>query len=582
MFKASICSKLRIVAITASLFAVIAVATPIGATPPHPDLLKDVAAGKKPVSYFMSNQKDLRSAGINSGKNPYVPDDPATKLTVDASGAVIGQFNILAVLVRFPDKTANTPASFFDDLMFNVSQVSVRHYYRDASYGQLDIVTVDMPSSMGWVLAPETYAYYVNNENGMNPYSYPRNAQGLVEDVVALVDGAIDFSQYDNNNDGYVDVMMVIHAGPGAEVTGLDSDIWSHQWAIDPYATNDGVFVSNYTMLPEYMYTPGDQTIGVFVHELGHGFGLPDLYDTDYSSEGIGVWGIMSAGGWLGPGFDGSVPCHPCAWSRIQLGFVSPTVITSNIDGQEIGDVKATGDIFRLWTAGVAGNEYFLVENRQRTGYDTYLPESGLLIWHVDDAMSSNDNEWVPGQNPVYHYLVALEQCDGLYEIEYGFDVGDATDAFPGTGCGNTFNALTPTNSNSYLRGPSLVAVENISTPASEMYADLKVSLTGSIDTGGDDVLPVTFSVAQNYPNPFNPTTTVSFYSPQAGYAEVEVFNVLGYTVKRLLAGNVNAGYTEVSWDGTNNSGDQVASGIYLYKVEINDEKQVRKMVLIR
>jgi len=582
MFRASFSSRLRAVATFLSVIAVIAFAYPTFGAPPHPNLLKETAAGKKPVSYFMTHEKDLRAAGVNTGKNPYITDARASKPTVDAAGAVIGQFNILAVLVRFPDKNSATAASFFDALMFEASQVSVRHYYRDASYGQLDIVTVNMPSSIGWLTAPQTYSYYTNGASGMDPYAYPQNAQGLVEDVVAMIDGAIDFSSYDNNNDGYVDAMMVIHAGPGAEVTGSDDDIWSHQWAIYPYATNDGVFVSNYTMQPEYMLAPGDQTIGVFVHELGHAFGLPDLYDTDYSSQGVGVWCVMSAGGWLGPDFDGSVPCHPCAWARIQLGFASQTPITANINGQEISEVKATGDIFRLWTAGVAGNEYFLVENRQRTGYDTYLPASGLQIWHIDEAMECNDDEWYPGQNPVYHYLVAMEQCDGQYSMELCADVGDPGDVFPGTGCGNTFNGLTPTNSNSYTQGPTLVAVENISSSGTVMTADLRVSLAGGTDGDNGDVLPIAFSLSQNYPNPFNPTTTVSFYSPDPGYATVEVYNTLGYNVKTLLTGNVSAGYTDVVWDGTNDAGDQVASGIYLYKVEINDEKQVKKMVLVR
>ena len=134
-----------------------------------------------------------------------------------------------------------------------------------------------------------------------------------------------------------------------------------------------------------------------------------------------------------------------------------------------------------------------------------------------------------------------------------------------------------------------MVAVNNISAPSSAMTADLLVALSGGTNDGSDDdgtinehMLPTTLTLSQNYPNPFNPTTTISFYSPNPGPATVEIINPLGYTIKKLLDANVAAGYTEIEWDGTNKAGAVVASGIYLYKVEINSQKQVKKMVLVR
>ncbi len=566
------------------------VVLPASAAPPHPGLLEQTATAKKAVPYFMANQSKLREAGINSGTISYTELPAAAKLSINPSPDVTGEFKVAALLVRFPDKAGATTASYFDDLMFDASGISVRNYYREASFEQLDITTMNTPSSLGWVQAPQTYTYYVNNESGVNPDSYPHNAQKLVEDLVARVDPMVDFSQYDNNDDGFVDVLMVIHAGPGAEKTGSNTDMWSHQWSIYPYLTNDGVYVSSYTMQPEYLDAPGDMTIGVFAHELGHAFGLPDLYDTDYSSNGIGSWGIMAYGSWLGPQGNGGIPASPCAWSRAQMGFADPTNVASNTNDQAIADVKASGDIYRLWTTGSTSEEYFLVENRQRSGYDAYLPASGLLIWHIDEAMESNDNEWFPGLNPANHYLVALEQCDGLYEMELCFDEGDGNDVFPGSGGANSFNALSAVSSESYTDGSSMVAVNNISDLSFTMTADLLVGLSGGTNDGSNDdggtidehILPSTLTLSQNYPNPFNPTTTISFYSPNPGPATVEVINPLGYTVKTLLDANVAAGYTELVWDGTNRSGDVVASGIYLYKVEINSQKQVKKMVLVR
>jgi M6 family metalloprotease-like protein len=577
------------VAFASTVFAAVMTIS-VGAAPPHPDLIRQTAMGKIASPYYMSHEQGLRQAGINSGRNIHLPESSAAKPLVDRSPEVLGEFNVLAILVQFSDNNSATSAPYFDNLMFNATGVSVRHYYRDASFGQLDIIAVDMPSSLGWRMAPQTYAYYVNDESGVNPDSYPHNAQRLVEDLVGLVDGVVDFSLYDNDDDGFVDVFMVIHAGQGAEKTGSDADMWSHQWAIYPRLTNDGVYVSNYTMQPEYLDAPGDMTIGVFVHELGHAFGLPDLYDTDYSSNGIGSWGVMAYGSWLGPQGNGGIPAHPCAWSRIQMGFVDPIGITVNTDNQIINDVKTSGDIFRLWTSGGVGDEYFLVENRQTSGYDAYLPASGLLVWHIDEAKSSNDEEWFPGLNAANHYLVALEQCDGLYELELYLDNGDRNDVFPGNGSGNTFNALSATTSDSYTDGPSAVAVEDISAPSSAMMADFKVGLAGGTEGGTDDednpdeqdILPSTLTVSQNYPNPFNPTTTIGFYAPKPGPADVQVVNSLGYSVRTLLAAQVEAGVTEVTWDGTNDAGNIVASGIYLYSVQVNGQRQVKKMVLIR
>ena len=372
-------STLRILILTSIMFLSICSVT--NAAPPHPKMLEQATEANKPLPYFIRNLDEVHAKGICTGENIYERIYNNAKSSVDLSPQTTGQFRILAVLVEFSDNLHTTSPVIFDSLLFDSNGYTVHDYYNEISYGQLDLLTINLPSSLGWVSAPQTYAYYVNNLNGVG--SYPNNTQKLTEDIVALIDGSVDFSNYDNDSDGDVDLLAIIHSGRGAEVSGNNSDIWSHKWGIVPELTNDGVYVSSYTIQPEYLFTPGDMTIGVFAHEFGHGFGLPDLYDTDGSSQGIGKWGIMSYGSWLGPSGNGGRPAHPCAWSRIQLGFASATNVTSNLNGQTINDVKSTGEIYRLWTSGNIGSEYFLVENRQKTGYDSYLPNSGLLVWHI-------------------------------------------------------------------------------------------------------------------------------------------------------------------------------------------------------
>ncbi len=172
----------------------------------------------------------------------------------------------------------------------------MQDYYSKVSYGNLDIITANLPSSIGWVTAPEPYSYYVNENNGFG--TYPNNIQKLVEDIVNLVDPQIDFSQYDNDGDGYVDGLFIVHAGSGADYTGDNNDIWSHSNGLLIHIqTLDGVKIFHYSVEPEYWENPGDMTCGVFAHEMGHSvFGLPDLYDIDYSSYGLGDWSLMGGG----------------------------------------------------------------------------------------------------------------------------------------------------------------------------------------------------------------------------------------------------------------------------------------------
>ncbi|MCH7689508.1 MAG: M6 family metalloprotease domain-containing protein [candidate division Zixibacteria bacterium] len=545
--------------------------------PPHPQLLENGAAAKSVQSYFMQNIDELRAKGICTADEFLSKKDfiNASKLSPGA----ITTFRVLAILVKFSDNDSSVSATFFDSLVFGSSANTVRDYFDEISYSQFDLVTVNMPSSIGWQTAPQTYAYYVNGQNATG--TYPQNSQKLLEDLVDAVDGVVDFSLYDNDLDGYVDVVLVIHSGTGAEFTSNNDDIWSHKWSITPRA-KDGVWISSYTIQPEFWIAPGDMTIGVYAHELSHVLGLPDLYDTDYSSNGIGNWALMSLGSWNGPSPGGSSPSHPCAWSRIQLGFATSTNVTSNTNGVAISNVNQNGTIYRLWTSGNIGNEYFLVENRQKLGYDSYIPQSGLLVWHIDNSKGGNTQEWYPGQTDANHFKVALEQADGLFEMDQNIDNGDAWDVFPGTGNVTSFNAVSSPNSDSYTDGTSFVALENINAVGNVINADLIVGFAAGIDDDQNGNLPSSIALEQNYPNPFNPSTTIDFSLSYSSDVTLEVYNVLGKLTGTLINGPLSAGNYSVEWNGTDNTGNNVASGIYFYRLNSNGEAKSMKMLLLK
>lgn len=438
------------------------------AMPPHPDLMKQIENGVKPMPYFLANWGALKDKGVN--RPSPIPGKIGPSALAEGPS---GNFNALVLLVDFSDKASNVSADFFDTLVFGTGSGTVRDFYSEVSYTTLTIVAVTLPSEIGWLRAPQTYAYYVNGQNGFG--SYPQNAQRLVEDVVDAADSVVDFSQYDNDGDGYVDALFVVHAGPGAEYTGSNYDIWSHKWSVYTPKVKDGVTILDYSMEPEFWAIPNDMTIGVFAHELGHVFGLPDLYDVDYSSQGAGEWSLMAGGSWNGT--LGDSPAHPDAWCLYQLGFAEPTVLTEDTPGLSINAVETVPEIYYAWGCGTPNSEYFLLENRQKIGYDAGLPGAGLLIWHVDESRWSNDGECRNQQNcecPT-HYLVALEQADGLLELESMFGYGDAGDPFPGSTNNRAFTPSSTPNSGSYENCASQVSVTSISDSAVTMTADVNV-----------------------------------------------------------------------------------------------------------
>ncbi len=538
--------------------------TSLAHMPPHPDVQEKIDRGEIQMPFTTVDEAE-RPAHMQSQTGGPVKTPAAT-----------GTWKALCILVDFSDNTAAVAPEYFDTLIFNNSSGSVRHFYQENSYGQLDMTTDQLPSVAGWVRAPQTYDYYVDNNYGTDS-PYPNNSLKMCEDVVDLVDASVDFSDYDNDGDNYVDLVIIVHAGRGAEYTGNTTDMWSHKWSISP-RLKDGVYVYNYTVVPEYWVSPGDMTIGVIAHELGHAFGLPDLYDRDYSSQGVGKWSIMAAGSWNGS--LGSSPSHFDAWSKIQLGWVTPTVITTNQNDLSIPQVETNQSIYKVWATGEAGDEYYLVENRQRTGYDATLPGDGLLIWHVDDDLSHNDNEWYPGHSSFGHYRVALEQADGFFQLEQNTSSGNSGDPYPGAYNIRTFNDASTPGSESYDGSGSFVAITDVSSSGATMTADFAV--TFSADADDDNPVLPQFELAQNYPNPFNPVTRIDFTLDTATDVNLTVFNVLGEKVTTLVDDYYTAGNHSTVWDGTADTGHRVVSGVYFYRLISDDNRQVKKMLLVK
>jgi immune inhibitor A len=569
---------------TSAVFVMILVALPAlaaldaSAMPPHPDLQEKMKTGDANLPWYLLNSELMQQQGVDR------PSLHPVGETYPTGTGPVGTFRVLVLLVDFTDNVSSVNASFFDTLGFEEQFGTIRDYYQEVSYGTLDIVTVNLPSTTGWYAAPNTYSYYVNAQNGLG--AYPQNSQKLVQDLVALADPVVDFSQYDNDSDGDVDALIVVHAGPGAELTGSDYDIWSHKWSVPwPWTLADGVNVKDYTMQPEYWLNPCDMTCGVFCHELGHVFGLPDVYDTDYSSYGIGQWSLMAGGGWNG--WLGNSPAHPDAWCMTRLGYTSAVVVSSNITGAQVAAIETSPFAYRLWTSGSPGNEYFLVSNRQRTGYDSALPYHGLLIWHVDESVSdygANDREWYPGHTAFGHYKVALEQSDGLWQLEKTIPFGSVSysnDPYPGILNRRTFDDTSLPNSRSYADAQTHVSVVNVSNSKDTMTCDFYVSPAGVEDESAENT-PSDYTLGQNHPNPFNPLTRIEYSVYREAHVKLEIFNLLGRKLRTLVDEDELPGTYTVSWDGTDDQGGCVSTGVYIYRLKTDTFQETHKMTLLK
>ncbi|MBN1181214.1 MAG: M6 family metalloprotease domain-containing protein [Bacteroidales bacterium] len=368
----------------------------------------------------------------------------------------IGTNNLLVILVDFPDVTNTYGQSTFDNMMNQTGYNgtgSFKDYYIANSYGQLTVVT----TVNGWYTAGNNHDYYCHSCSGANSNVTYRQ---LVREAVDSAEKAgVDFSVYDNDLDGEVDGVMVIHAGNGAEY-GDNTNVWSHSWSLSAWTpdysvTYDGVLIDAYTLNPET--TPyGLGTIGVLCHEFGHNLGLPDYYDTDYEGSGgqsfdLGDWDCMAGGSYNN---GGATPASHNNFSKVMLDWVVPV----ELDESQMVTLPnlAENNISYYYTTPTT-DEYFFVENRQQVPgtFDEYVPSHGMLVYHVDlnySGWSSNDINVDPTHN-----AMDIEEADNLRTS--GSVSGDP---FPGSSGNKSFTDATTPNSHDWSGASTNKPITNI------------------------------------------------------------------------------------------------------------------------
>ena len=390
--------------------------------------------------------------------------------TTSLGAEVVDTDYVVVILADFSDQVGNYSNASFDSLLFSDRNNDVVinatgswfDFYYENSYGNYYLKGI----LLGWYRMPNTYAWYVGDDDGS------AHADNLVAAAIDSADAHFDFSTLGVPSGTSFRGLTVVHAGWGAE-TGR-SGIWSHRGGISAKYP-DGVKITGYAMDPE-RYGSGISTMGVYAHEHGHSLGLADYYDTNYdppTSKGLGKWSLMASGSWNSLGRGGDTPAHIDAYNKIQLGFITPVEVNLGnpvIPLAEIPAVEYNAVAYRMVNANVDTWEYWIVENRQRVGFDAALPGDGLCIYHVDLRRSSND---IPG-----FYKLALEQADGLDGLAFGGSSGNSGDPFPGSTNNRSFHRYTVPNSETHNGWTSEIGVWDITDSDSIMTAYLEINHT--------------------------------------------------------------------------------------------------------
>ncbi|MCL1887650.1 MAG: M6 family metalloprotease domain-containing protein [Kiritimatiellaeota bacterium] len=311
---------------------------------------------------------------------------------------------LLVIVVGFNDAAPASSAAFWENRFFGGTGKTVNTYFKAVSRDQF---CYEPAAGNGVVLVTLASAH-------PNPQPEGRangDTRQAALDALAAASTLVDFSALDANGDGVIGAdeleLVFILAGHEASIGGLPGPkVWGHHAGFGTLPVVNGVKLDNggYAMVGErHGADPGVfASIGILCHELGHGLGLPDLYDTANNSMGVGGHCLMGYGCWGATAGEptGATPVFMCAQARCQTGFSTPVEMLNGTRGLIAVSLAMPfdADVLRIPTA--QPSEYFLVENRQLAGFDAGLARffepgatrGGIAIWHVDEDVETNNN----------------------------------------------------------------------------------------------------------------------------------------------------------------------------------------------
>lgn len=429
------------------------------------------------ADYFKRNRIERKAPAKTLDKKVIAPR------RVLGKNAKVKESQYLVILVNFSDSTMRYKNSDFDRWLnepgysVNGGTGSVKDYYRDNSMGQY----VPNFQVVGPYTLSKPTAYYGGNTGDSGTDTNPRDMVREALELARQNNPDLNFAQFDNDGDGEMDNCYIIYAGYSEASTANTDDIWPHSWNFTTADANgdvpvkpeyDGIKVNNYSCSAELVGMPGAPAkpsmdgIGTFTHEFGHVLGLKDMYDTDNTDNGVGIdpgdYSLYASGSYNN---ESRTPPYLMAFERMQMGWMT--------EGDDIVEIKNPEDVSleslsenkaRFINAQPnrepgTGMEWFILENRQQTGWDKYIPAHGLLITHYDYTKEKQEQWWnINGPNNVAsHRCLYIVPADGIDDSNTR-----SGDTFPGSSANTSFTDNTTPNSRNWNNEPLGVPVTNI------------------------------------------------------------------------------------------------------------------------
>ncbi len=465
---------------------------------------------------------------------------------VASASPIIGERRALVILMQYKDlhfkKTNEEFDALINELDYHQNEAigSVRDYYRFASQGQLDFIT----DVYGPYTSKNTMSYYGRNSSAGGNDTH---AVDLCIEAMLSLPKDIDYSLYDNDNDGLIDNVHIIFAGYGEEAGASSDAIWAHEYPHRIMLKNEiGYTLAGYSCSPELRGNRGNEisNIGVVCHELGHALGAMDYYDTNYGTGGeyfgTGQWDIMASGSWNDDGrspanFNPYVRCHIFGWNSEVVLKENQQIVMPRIEVENPTETL----VYRIDTG--SEGDYYLLENRQQYYFDAALPGAGLMVYHIHPNIELyNKTNTVNASHPQGLYPVCASGSEPSKK-KYG-NINSPECPFPGSKRVISFSPTTSPAAVAWDGSSSKVSLSAITTNISEGT----ISFTTSGETIIDPEKPNTHTEKNLY-------YKESFESRQN--STISVSSIMGKAVWRAYKRNdfvMNADLIPNAKDGAN------------------------------
>lgn len=350
-------------------------------------------------------------------KSPAAPAGASRRFQV-GSYPTIGEGRCLVLMVEFADKQFSLDKTWHDRMLnetgfSNDGATGCAVDYFKAQSSGLFSPTFDVT---GPIRLSHNVSYYGQDDAYQGK---DVNVGKMISEACKLAHDnyGVDFSKYDGDGDGLVDMVYVIYAGYGQHAGGGANTIWPHKYQLSGFGIDlklDGKTIDTYACSSELFGNSGTVSsgIGTICHEFGHVLGLADHYNTtDATDYKLGSYDIMDYGSYNN---NGHTPAAYNAFERISLGWMTPDTLSTKRKDCRLEYIGSSNRACVITTTNP--DEFYLLENRQQRDWDRYIPSSGLMITHVDYSQSVWQNNTVNDDSA--HPRFAIVPADN----ELGYD----------------------------------------------------------------------------------------------------------------------------------------------------------------